>query len=1068
MSSASGDTETGPRASTESSPSALGAVDTGGTVESRGGGEAPTAAESGSLPPGAVLGRYRVVRMVGSGGMGEVYAATDIDLDRRVALKILRGGRGHRDAAQRLLREARAMARVVHPNVMTVHEVGSERGVDYVVMEFVEGIDLRQWAETRPGWREVVAAFVAAGRGVAAAHAAGMVHRDLKPANILRARDGRVLVTDFGLVRLQPERDEGSVVGDAQCVPDAPELTEVGVFLGTPAYAAPEQFSGITTASSDQYSLCASLYAVLFGRPPHGGRPSAAPAGRRGAPPAGGGCPRWLWTVIARGLEPDPAERYPSVDALVAALSRRTRRRSATLGVAAGAFGLAGLWAVYAAQDPAADACRPAEVLRDWPDARRRLVELDWDGSLRSAVPAFERLTARMDAYAAAWSDSWRDACEATKTRHVQSESVMRARMECLRHREQRVHAMLEVLAAPQPRTIVWAQQAALALPAVAACNDVSDELSLPEPDPSVAEAVEAIRRRVVAIEVGLPTLPLDEVVERSRSLVDDARATRFAPVLAEALLARGQALNAAERPRDARIVFEEAALVAEESGHRRAYAHAMVALVGIDTVLWPGAQRLEARVRRARIAVAGYGYEGLDSDLDQAEAEALRRAGDLEAAQQRLRDVIARRRSTTSPIPERIADSERRLGAVLGELGRSEEATVVLRSALDRLLEAHGGETHDSAEVRSGLADELRQQGRWHAARVHTLAIQAYLATAAGRSQVDAIFEPWSERIERDRDRSTEIHVVDADGRARAGAEVVVGRTIEGDGAYVAAGGLAWWVQSGASRGLTDERGHTTLRHSSDAVWLIAEHEGGRSWPVRIDKAQRSPVEVRLRPWAALEGVVEVSAPGVDRTKIHVFPRDLAAGRQVEFLLSADADGRFSAPRLAAGAYIVGVQIQWRDGTRLVHRVDHVVSERAVEPVQLEIQVAPTTLRLQLSSVTPEPAGEAFVFVVTGSVEVTSVATLDIAMVQAAAAGPMALGATRGGVLLLRGLPLGRYTVCVLPSTNADDDPQAQMVEILREEDTPVQCSPIELTAPAQRLDIEASPTRFHFPDAP
>src|SRR5262252_3011703 len=150
---------------------------------------------------GDTLGRYRIERTLGEGGMGVVHAAFDPDLERRVALKVLRKAEGD-EARHRLLREARAMARLTHPNVVTVHEVGSAHGRDYVAMELVDGETLDEWLTAQPrSAREIVAAFVAAGRGLAAAHAAGLVHRDFKPRNVLRRRDGRICVTDFGLAR---------------------------------------------------------------------------------------------------------------------------------------------------------------------------------------------------------------------------------------------------------------------------------------------------------------------------------------------------------------------------------------------------------------------------------------------------------------------------------------------------------------------------------------------------------------------------------------------------------------------------------------------------------------------------------------------------------------------------------------------------------------------------------------------------------------------------------------------------------------------------------------------------
>ncbi|MBC8071020.1 MAG: protein kinase, partial [Deltaproteobacteria bacterium] len=166
--------------------------------------EAETTGDPERLPTGASIGRYRVLEVVGIGGMGIVYAAEDPELERRVAVKVLRT-RADGDAkahSQRLLREARAMAKLSHPNVIPVHDVGTWNDRVFVAMELVDGWTLKQWLTEHPrSWDSVWPVLHAAGRGLAAAHEAGFVHRDLKPDNVLVGRRGRVFVTDFGLAR---------------------------------------------------------------------------------------------------------------------------------------------------------------------------------------------------------------------------------------------------------------------------------------------------------------------------------------------------------------------------------------------------------------------------------------------------------------------------------------------------------------------------------------------------------------------------------------------------------------------------------------------------------------------------------------------------------------------------------------------------------------------------------------------------------------------------------------------------------------------------------------------------
>ncbi|RMG97129.1 MAG: serine/threonine protein kinase [Deltaproteobacteria bacterium] len=304
------------------------------------------------------LGRYEIRGRLGAGAMGVVYRAYDPDLDREVALKLLLGerrrdGEAAAEARARLLREARAMARLSHPNVIAVYDVGVEDGDVFVAMELVEGEDLRTHLAHRDlPWDRIVDLFVQAADGLSAAHGAGVVHRDFKPENVLVGRDGRVRVSDFGLAG-------GRLSNDAEpaAAPDADDddltLTRVGSVLGTPKYMAPEQFRDATAATfaSDQFSFCVALFEALFGRPPFDGETLMAyrEAAERGAIARVDDrhVPDAVVKVLRRGLDPAPDRRYPSMEALARALRGTTRlsrmrrriaiRAGASLAVAAGA-----------------------------------------------------------------------------------------------------------------------------------------------------------------------------------------------------------------------------------------------------------------------------------------------------------------------------------------------------------------------------------------------------------------------------------------------------------------------------------------------------------------------------------------------------------------------------------------------------------------------------------------------------------------------------------------------------------------------------------------------------------
>jgi serine/threonine-protein kinase len=252
--------------------------------------------------------------------MGVVYAAEDPRLGRQVALKLLRplGGGAGAEARARLLREAQAMARLSHPNVLPLFELGTADGRDFLAMEWVEGTTLDGWLRERERpWREILQLLLAAGAGLAAAHRAGLVHRDFKPGNVLVDRDGRARVTDFGLASHGPVKD-APASAEASDGALEPRLTRAGAVPGTPAYMSPEQRAGRPVdARSDQYSFCVTLHEALHGeRPPRPG--ATAEKGPRARKPR---LPGHVRTALARGLAAEPEDRFPSMDALLAALS---------------------------------------------------------------------------------------------------------------------------------------------------------------------------------------------------------------------------------------------------------------------------------------------------------------------------------------------------------------------------------------------------------------------------------------------------------------------------------------------------------------------------------------------------------------------------------------------------------------------------------------------------------------------------------------------------------------------------------------------------------------------------
>jgi serine/threonine protein kinase len=279
------------------------------------------AREGAELRPGEVVDRYRIVSLLGAGAMGHVYRAHDPDLQRDVALKILR--RQEAGLEKRLFREAQALARLDHPHLVTVHDVGACGGVVFVALELVEGVPLSLWMR-EPGrtLRERIDALLAAGRGLAAAHAAGVVHRDVKPDNVMVEPDGNVEIVDFGLARGIGERDDAREPDASDAF--ALDLTVTGAILGTPAYMAPEQHAGDPAdARSDQFSFAVTCWEAIHGVRPFAGRrhaeiAAAVLAGELREPTAR--VPARLNAALRRALACEPEQRFPDLRALLAAI----------------------------------------------------------------------------------------------------------------------------------------------------------------------------------------------------------------------------------------------------------------------------------------------------------------------------------------------------------------------------------------------------------------------------------------------------------------------------------------------------------------------------------------------------------------------------------------------------------------------------------------------------------------------------------------------------------------------------------------------------------------------------
>ncbi|MBX7080315.1 MAG: serine/threonine-protein kinase [Nannocystaceae bacterium] len=564
------------------------------TVPAEGAAE-PSRGTAGGPEPlarGSTVGRYTVLERIGAGGMGVVYAAFDPELDRRIALKVLHaasdGSVGSTGGRNRLLREAQAMAKLHHPNVITVHDVGTFDERVFVAMEFVDGSTLREWCgQGVREWGEIVDVFVRAGRGLAAAHAVGLVHRDFKPDNVLVGTDGRVLVMDFGLAR-QAGATPLSEVGasgrnPAVSSPDV-ALTRTGTLLGTPAYMAPEQHTGgVIGPAVDQFSFCVALYEALWGERPFSGNSVASLAiavleGRPRPPPRDSEVPPWLFGVLARGLAVDPSERHPSMDALLAELQRdppKSQRPWLTIAVALGVA--VGIVSVYVATRPEAATVCAQELAARTPlldDDGRARIEAAFAASGREhAAISWSAAQQRLLRYDEAWRTAWTAACELELAPGAaQTDSDQRA---CLEAQQASTRLLVEQFLRPDADVVDAAVVATVELDPPARCTG---------PAALRTSASERARsdHRLAATEA--------RTAEQLRMWsAAEARVAGFAAprvgvgdraVEAELLLLAGRAEVALGREPAGRAVLRRAIVAAATAGRRRLELEAWFALL--------------------------------------------------------------------------------------------------------------------------------------------------------------------------------------------------------------------------------------------------------------------------------------------------------------------------------------------------------------------------------------------------------------------------------------------------------------------------------------------------------
>jgi tetratricopeptide (TPR) repeat protein len=647
------------------------------------------------------FGRYRIVRRIGSGGMGTVYTAFDPTLDRTVALKVLHDKVEGADAEQRLLREAQAMARLSHPNVVTVHDAGMEDGRPFVAMEFVEGYDLRTWLKReRRGWSDIVDQFVAAGDGLAAAHAVGLVHRDFKPGNVLVGNDGRVRVTDFGLARAAETRDHdtGQISPETITVrlakagstsPLETPLTQDGMVLGTPAYMAPEQaLEGLADHRSDQYAFCVSLYVALFAKHPLGDFSNLPEFVEKledyeiHRPVGDHQVPTRVVDAIMKGLNRSPEERFQDMDSLLDALRHdpaQQRKRwlviGAGLAAAATIVGIIG-YATYRRQICGAGEDHVAAV---WNADRRAALEQHFFGATEAiGREAAAAVAARLDDYTNRWAKIHREACVAARIRGEHSEALLDRQMACLRRRLRETDHLLTLFETGGRDLVTAALEAAVGLDAPEVCADSTaliERMPLPE-DEATRTALEDLDDQLAATAAEKLAGDYQTALERVTELAPQARELGYPPTLAEAMILKGFLESALGNAEDAERSLREAFGAAEQGRDDRAGA------VAASNLMW----------------VTGYmqgRFEEADRWSDLAQAKIERLGGD-------------------EPVAADYADTR---AAVLIQAGRHREAVEVQKEALELHQRINGPDSLDAAMAMSTMGHALSSIGEYREA---------------------------------------------------------------------------------------------------------------------------------------------------------------------------------------------------------------------------------------------------------------------------------------------------------------------------------------------------------------
>lgn len=684
------------------------------------------------------LERYRIDGEVGAGGMSVVYAARDLELDREVALKVMRRDVGESQDQQRLRDEARALAGLNHANIVPVYDVGhATDGRLYMSMELVRGKSLRGWLDARPrSIAQRLGVLIEAGQGLAAAHAVSLVHCDFKPSNVLVGDDGRVRVVDFGIARRLELSETITAHGMSE-----DGLTRVPAesrpqVIGTPRYMSPEQMRAQPLdAKTDQFSFCVTLYEALYGQLPFLGtsnrqRLRNIVSGNVRKQPRGSLVSGRIHAIVVRGLAASPEQRWRSMEELLRALSRAlhpSRRWVPFAGLAA--LGCCGLGAIALVPNEAPCAGTRKDVDAVWnPTSRDRLSDAFVASGLPSAAEEFDRVDARLSSFAEEWAQSRRRVCEDESS----PTNVRVAQRSCLRRALEQLGVLVEVLGSADLATVQDASIAVATLPDVARCDS---RMARVGPD-----VPEHLRARVEALDEELSTIPLLTSLHRygraeklTSRVLHEAEQLGHAPLLAEAQYRRADVLSSRGRHVDAATLFERAFHTAQT-----ARMDALAAEIAVDLQLTYGYRLARPKLaerwtKQAHAAVDRLGDDGAQrAEFIRTEGLIALRSSDYAKARERFEAALAIYERLDDPDPLSTAEASSNLAIANLNLGLLDEAERALLEALALTEGAAGPYDNRLISIVNNLGSLSQAQGKYEAAydyfeRVYTAELALY-----------------------------------------------------------------------------------------------------------------------------------------------------------------------------------------------------------------------------------------------------------------------------------------------------------------------------------------------------